>query len=74
MELKLMQLLASQPCKLQPYQTVIAHVWGDGRDKDTVHELMLRLRTKIGDKGRSKHIQVRSGTGIVFYPNGGAHD
>ena len=69
MEFRLMKTLANKPGSLIGYEEIMSAVWGDTNRHDSVPELLRRLRKKTRDAER-RFIQVRDGTGIVFYPAG----
>lgn len=69
-EYLLMKLLASNPNALTSFEDIGTCVWGGEREREAIHELMSRLRKKIG-RAASACIEARSGAGFVFYPNGG---
>ena len=53
------------------YESTIHAVWGVPRDKDSLHELIFRVRRKIEpDPAAPRYLIIRSGIGVVFFPQG----
>ena len=70
-EYRLLKYLASHPGDVCEYYAVMQAVWGDIRNKDSLHELIFRLRRKIErNPSTPRFIVIRSGIGIVFFPQG----
>ncbi len=70
-EYRLLKYLASRPGDVCEYDAVMQSVWGDIRNKDSLHELVFRLRRKIErSPSTPRFIVIRSGIGIVFFPQG----
>ncbi len=70
-EFRLLQFLIANPKKLNDYPTVARAIWGEERKKDSLHELIFRLRRKIEPNPASpKYILIRSGLGVIFEPDG----
>jgi hypothetical protein len=70
-EYRLLKYLASRPGDVCEYEAVMQAVWGDIRNKDSLHELIFRLRRKIErSPSTPRFIVIRSGIGIVFFPQG----
>ncbi|MGQ9813730.1 MAG: FHA domain-containing protein [Candidatus Roseilinea sp.] len=70
-EYRLLKFLARHPGDLCDYDSVIRAVWGTRRDKDTLHELIHRVRRKIEpDPSMPRYLVVRPGIGVVFFPQG----
>jgi two-component system KDP operon response regulator KdpE len=53
------------------YDSVITAVWGNMRDKDSLHELIYRVRRKIEpNPSQPRYLVIRSGIGVVLFPQG----
>ncbi|MCL5998413.1 MAG: FHA domain-containing protein [Chloroflexi bacterium] len=75
-EYRLLKYLARRPGDVCDYDSTIQAVWGVMRDKDSLHELIYRVRRKIeSDPTSPRYLIIRAGIGVVFFPqgsNGGA--
>ncbi len=70
-EYRLLKYLASRPGDVCDYDSTIHAVWGVQRDKDSLHELIYRVRRKIEPDPSSPHyLIIRAGIGVVFFPQG----
>jgi hypothetical protein len=70
-EYRLLKHLMQHSGDVCEYEDVIMAVWGNPRDKDSLHELIYRVRRKIEpDPASPKFLIIRSGIGVVFFPKG----
>jgi hypothetical protein len=70
-EYRLLKYLAKHPGDVCDYDSVIRAVWGSTREKDSLHELIYRIRRKIEpDPAMPRYLIIRSGIGVVFFPYG----
>ena len=70
-EYRLIKSLASRPGEICDYNSVVQAVWGDLKNKASLHELIFRVRRKIEvDAALPKYLIIRSGIGVVFFPQG----
>lgn len=70
-EYRLLKHLMQHSGDVCEYDDVIGAVWGNPRDKDSLHELIYRVRRKIEpDPAEPKFLIIRSGIGVVFFPKG----
>ncbi len=70
-EYRLLKYLARHPGDVCDYDSVIRAVWGGPREKDSLHELIYRIRRKIEpDPTVPRYLIIRSGIGVVFFPQG----
>ena len=70
-EYRLLKHLMQHAGDVCEYDDVIMAVWGNARDKDSLHELIYRVRRKIEpDPADPKFLIIRSGIGVVFFPKG----
>jgi hypothetical protein len=71
-EYRLLKYLARRPGDISDYDSTIHAVWGMARDKDSLHELIYRVRRKIElDPTVPRYLIIRAGIGVVFFPQGG---
>jgi hypothetical protein len=70
-EYRLLKYLSHHVGDVCEYDEVINAVWGGMRDKDSLHELIYRVRRKVEpNPSAPKYLIIRSGIGVVFFPNG----
>ena len=70
-EYRLLKYLSHHVGDVREYEDVITAVWGGLRDKDSLHELIYRVRRKIEpNPSTPKYLVIRSGIGVVYFPNG----
>jgi FHA domain/Transcriptional regulatory protein, C terminal len=70
-EYRLLKYLSHHVGDVREYDDVITAVWGGLRDKDSLHELIYRVRRKIEPSPSApKYLIIRSGIGVVYFPNG----
>jgi hypothetical protein len=70
-EYRLLKHLMQHQGDVCEYDTVINAVWGEPRDKDSLHELIYRVRRKIEpNPSQPKYLVIRSGIGVVLFPQG----
>ncbi|MCS7059752.1 MAG: FHA domain-containing protein [Anaerolineae bacterium] len=70
-EYRLIKYLNRRPGDVCDYDSVIRAVWGSLRDKDSLHELIYRVRRKIEpDPSSPRYLIIRPGIGVVFFPQG----
>ena len=70
-EYRLLKYLARHPGDVCDYDSVIRAVWGVPREKDSLHELIYRIRRKLEpDPTAPRYLVIRSGIGLVFFPQG----
>ena len=70
-EYRLLKLLSKRPGDICDYETTIHSVWGVQREKDSLHELIYRVRRKIEvDPSQPRYLIIRAGIGVVFFPLG----
>ncbi len=70
-EYRLLKFLSKRPGDVCDYETTIHAVWGMARDKDSLHELIYRVRRKIEvDPAQPKYLIIRAGIGVVFFSLG----
>jgi hypothetical protein len=70
-EYRLLKYLSHHVGDVCEYDDVINAVWGGMRDKDSLHELIYRVRRKIEpNPSMPRYLVIRSGIGVVFFPNG----
>jgi hypothetical protein len=70
-EYRLLKHLMQHQGDVCEYDTVINAVWGEPRDKDSLHELIYRVRRKIEPSpSQPKYLVIRSGIGVVLFPQG----
>jgi hypothetical protein len=71
-EYRLLKYLTRHPGDVCDYEATIHAVWGAARDKDSLHELIYRVRRKIEpDPTAPRYLIIRAGIGVVFFPQGG---
>ena len=72
-EYRLIKTLAARPGEICDYDSVVRAVWGDPKNKASLHELIFRVRRKIEiDAALPQYLIIRSGIGVVFFPHGEA--
>jgi hypothetical protein len=70
-EYRLLKYLMQHAGDVCEYETVINAVWGSPRDKDSLHELIYRVRRKIEpNPSQPRYLVIRSGIGVVLFPQG----
>ncbi len=70
-EYRLLKHLMQNAGDVCEYDNVIHAVWGELRDKDSLHELIYRVRRKIEPSpSQPRYLVIRSGIGVVFFPQG----
>jgi Transcriptional regulatory protein, C terminal/FHA domain len=70
-EYRLLKYLSHHVGDVCEYEDVINAVWGGMRDKDSLHELIYRVRRKIEpNPSGPRYLIIRSGIGVVFFPMG----
>jgi hypothetical protein len=70
-EYRLLKYLSRRPGDVCDYEATIHAVWGVARDKDSLHELIYRVRRKIEvDPTTPRYLIIRAGIGVVFFPQG----
>jgi pSer/pThr/pTyr-binding forkhead associated (FHA) protein len=70
-EYRLLKYLVRRPGDVCDYESTIHAVWGVSRDKDSLHELIYRVRRKIEpDPTSPRYLIIRAGIGVVFFPQG----
>lgn len=70
-EYRLVRYLMQRANSVCDYATVIQAVWGSRRDRDSLHELIHRVRQKIEpDPSQPRYLVIRSGIGVVLFPQG----
>jgi hypothetical protein len=70
-EYRLLKFLLYRAGDVCDYESTIHAVWGVPRDKDSLHELIYRVRRKIEpDPAAPRYLIIRSGIGVVFFPQG----
>ena len=70
-EYRLLKYLSRRPGDVCDYDATIHAVWGVARDKDSLHELIYRVRRKIEpDPTTPRYLIIRAGIGVVFFPQG----
>ncbi len=70
-EYRLLKYLMRRPGDVCDYDSVIRAVWGSLREKDSLHELIYRVRRKIEpDPSMPRYLIIRAGIGVVFFPQG----
>lgn len=70
-EYRLLKHLMQHQGDVCEYDTVINAVWGEPRDKDSLHELIYRVRRKIEPSpSQPRYLVIRSGIGVVLFPQG----
>ena len=70
-EYRLLKYLSHHVGDVCEYDDVINAVWGGMRDKDSLHELIYRVRRKIEpNPSVPRYLVIRSGIGVVFFPTG----
>jgi FHA domain/Transcriptional regulatory protein, C terminal len=70
-EYRLLKFLAYRAGDVCDYESTIHAVWGIPREKDSLHELIYRVRRKIeSDPAVPRYLIIRSGIGVVFFPRG----
>jgi hypothetical protein len=70
-EYRLLKYLARRPGDVCDYESTIHAVWGVSREKDSLHELIYRVRRKIEpDPTNPRFLIIRAGIGVVFFPQG----
>ncbi len=66
-EYQLLQYLFEHANELCTYDEVIQAVWGEMRPRDTLHELIFRLRRKIEPHpGMARYLRIQPGRGIIL--------
>lgn len=74
-EYRLLKYLMQHANDVCEYDTVIQAVWGSRRDKDSLHELIYRVRRKIEpNPSQPRYLVIRSGIGVVLFPQGVSTD
>jgi hypothetical protein len=70
-EYRLLKYLMQHQGDVCEYDSVISAVWGNMRDKDSLHELIYRVRRKIEPHpSQPRYLVIRSGIGVVLFPHG----
>lgn len=70
-EYRLLKHLMQNQGDVCEYDNVIHAVWGEMRDKDSLHELIYRVRRKIEPSpSQPRYLVIRSGIGVVLFPQG----
>jgi len=70
-EYRLLKYLVQHAGDVCEYEAVTTAVWGSPRDKDSLHELIYRVRRKIEpNPSQPRYLVIRSGIGVVFFPQG----
>jgi hypothetical protein len=70
-EYRLLKHLVQHAGDVCEYDSVISAVWGNLRDKDSLHELIYRVRRKIEpNPSQPRYLVIRSGIGVVLFPQG----
>jgi hypothetical protein len=70
-EYRLLKYLIQHQGDVCEYDNVINAVWGNMRDKDSLHELIYRVRRKIEpNPSQPRYLVIRSGIGVVLFPQG----
>ncbi len=70
-EYRLLKHLLQNQGDVCEYESVINAVWGETRDKDSLHELIYRVRRKIEpNPSQPRYLVIRSGIGVVLFPQG----
>lgn len=70
-EYRLLKHLMQHAGDVCEYDSVINAVWGNMRDKDSLHELIYRVRRKIEpNPSQPRYLVIRSGIGVVLFPQG----
>jgi hypothetical protein len=70
-EYRLLKYLMQHTGDVCEYDDVIRAVWGSHRDKDSLHELIYRVRRKIEpNPSQPRYLVIRSGIGVVLFPQG----
>lgn len=70
-EYRLLKYLMQHQGDVCEYEQVINAVWGNARDKDSLHELIYRVRRKIEPSpSQPRYLVIRSGIGVVLFPQG----
>jgi pSer/pThr/pTyr-binding forkhead associated (FHA) protein len=70
-EYRLLKFLSKRPGDVCDFDTTIHTVWGKARKKDSLHELIYRVRRKIEvDPAQPRFLIIRAGIGVVFFPLG----
>jgi pSer/pThr/pTyr-binding forkhead associated (FHA) protein len=70
-EYRLLKHLIQHAGDVCEYESVINAVWGETRDKDSLHELIYRVRRKIEPSpSQPRYLVIRSGIGVVLFPQG----
>ncbi len=70
-EYRLLKYLMQHAGDVCEYDTVIRAIWGSPRDKDSLHELIYRVRRKIEpNPSQPRYLVIRSGIGVVLFPQG----
>lgn len=70
-EYRLMKYLMQRANDVCDYETVIQAVWGARRHRDSLHELVYRVRRKIEpNPSQPRYLIIRNGFGIVLFPQG----
>lgn len=70
-EYRLLKHLMQHQGDVCEYEAVINAVWGEPRDKDSLHELIYRVRRKIEpNPSQPRYLVIRSGIGVVLFPQG----
>jgi len=70
-EYRLLKHLLQHQGDVCEYESVIHAVWGETRDKDSLHELIYRVRRKIEpNPSAPRYLVIRSGIGVVLFPQG----
>ena len=65
-EHRLLEFMIRRRGHLCRYEELMKEVWGGEMDKRHVHELVSRIRKKIGDDEVKQIIQFRPGLGVVL--------
>lgn len=70
-EYRLLKYLMQRAGDVCEYETVTIAVWGSPRDRDSLHELIYRVRRKIEpNPSQPRYLVIRNGIGVVFFPQG----
>ncbi|MCS7055209.1 MAG: FHA domain-containing protein [Thermoflexales bacterium] len=70
-EYRLVKYLMQYPNQICEYPAVIHAVWGDQRNRDSLHELIYRVRRKIEPiPQQPRYLIIRGGLGVVLFPQG----
>ncbi len=67
-EYHLLKYLFDHANELCTYDEVIEAIWGEKRPRDTLHELVFRLRRKIEPQpGVAQYLRIQPGVGLILF-------